>query len=376
MIVAGRARESGQVIRSSIEKEASGENRGSFARNRRDSSGSPVPRPERLELTRRARGGVEGMDLVGETIRAENRIRRHIRETFLERSPFLSEACGADVYLKLENLQHTGSFKVRGALSKILSLTEAERERGVVAASTGNHGAAVAYALSIVGGSGAVFVTESAPPTKIEAIRRWGAEVRTHGTDCAETEAHARKTADKDGLVYISPYNDPRVIAGQGTIGIELAGRLDRIDAVFVPLGGGGLTSGIAGYLKSVKSGVKVIGCSPENSQVMIQSVKAGRILDMPSLPTLSDGTAGGVEAGSITFELCRDLVDDYIAVTEDEIRGGLRLMIRTHRYLVEGAAAVAVAACLKAPGRFAGGNVVVVISGANIDARLLKEIL
>jgi threonine dehydratase len=316
------------------------------------------------------------MDLVGETIRAEKRIRPHIRETFLERSPFLSEACGANVYLKLENLQHTGSFKARGALSKILSLTETERARGIVAASTGNHGAAVAYALSVIGGFGVVFVTEGAPATKIEAIRRWGAGVRTHGADCAETEAHARKTAEEDELVYVSPYNDPLVIAGQGTIGIELAGRLDRIDAVFVPLGGGGLVSGIAGYLKSAKPGVEVIGCSPENSQVMIQSVKAGRILDMPSLPTLSDGTAGGIEAGSMTFELCRDLVDDYITVTEDEIREGLRLMIRTHRYVVEGAAAVAPAACLKAPKRFAGGNVVVVISGANIDPRLLKEIL
>ena len=316
------------------------------------------------------------MDVAGEVVRAEKRIRPHIRETFLERSPFLSDACGAEVYLKLENLQHTGSFKARGALSKILSLTEAERARGVVAASTGNHGAAVAYALSITGGAGVVFITENAPATKIEAIRRWGGEVRTHGVDCAETEAHARNKAEEDGLVYVSPYNDLLVIAGQGTIGIELAGVLHGIDAVFVPLGGGGLISGIAGYLKSAKSAVEVIGCSPENSQVMIQSVKAGRVLDLPSLPTLSDGTAGGIEAESVTFELCRDLVDDYVTVTEDEIREGILLVIREHRYLIEGAAAVAVAACLKAPKRFAGGNVVVVVSGANIDPRVLKEAL
>ena len=179
-------------------------------------------------------------------------------------------------------------------------------------------------------------------------------------------------------MTYVSPYNDPQVIGGQGTIGVELARQLDRIDAIYVALGGGGLVSGIAGYLKSVQPGVQVIGCSPQHSQVMVQSIAAGRILDLPSLPTLSDGTAGGIEAGSITFELCRDLVDDYVTVTEDEIAASLRFFLATHHMLIEGAAAVAVAAYLKTRERWAGtqSNVVLVICGANISLETLQNIL
>jgi threonine dehydratase len=316
------------------------------------------------------------MDVAEEAILAEGRIRPYIRETILERSLYLSGLGEADVYLKLENLQHTGSFKARGAMNKVLSLGGIQRGRGVVTASTGNHGAAVAFALARTGGSGIVFVTEGAPAAKTEAIERWGAQVRPFGADCVDTEAHARRIAERDGLAYVPPYNDPQVIGGQATIGIELVRQLDRVDVVFVPLGGGGLISGVAGYLKSVSPKVKVIGCSPENSQVMIQSVAAGRILEIRSLPTLSDGTAGGIEAGSITFEICRDLVDDYVTVTENEIRESLRLFIQTHHFLIEGAAAVAVASYLRTKERFAGQNVVIVVSGANIDSRTLKAVL
>ena len=177
-------------------------------------------------------------------------------------------------------------------------------------------------------------------------------------------------------MTYISPYNDLQVAAGQGTIGIELARQLDTFDAVFVSLGGGGLISGIAGYLKSINPNVHIIGCSPENSQVMIQSVKAGKILDLPSLPTLSDGTAGGLEPGAITFELCQALVDDYITVTEDEIKESLRLFMQTHHMMIEGAAAVAIASYLKMFERFKGKNVVIIICGANISLEILKGIL
>jgi threonine dehydratase len=177
-------------------------------------------------------------------------------------------------------------------------------------------------------------------------------------------------------LKFISPYNDPRIVGGQGTIGVELERQLERIDVVFASLGGGGLVSGVAGYLKSLRPNVEIVGCSPENSQVMIQSVRAGKILDLPSQPTLSDGTAGGVEPGAITFELCRALVDDYVTVTEDEIKESLRLFVRTEHMLLEGAAAVAVAAYLKTRERFAGKSVVIVICGANIDLETLKSVL
>jgi threonine dehydratase len=177
-------------------------------------------------------------------------------------------------------------------------------------------------------------------------------------------------------LTYISPYNDPQVIGGQGTIAVELAQQLDQIDMVFVALGGGGLICGIAGYLKSIQPQVRIIGCSPANSQVMIESVKAGQILDLPSLPTLSDGTAGGVEADSITFDLCRDLVDDYETVSETEIKESLRQYMQVHHMMIEGSAAVALAGCIKQGQRLTGKNVVVILCGANISLETLKGIL
>ena len=258
-------------------------------------------------------------DVVSEVRAAEKRIRPHIRETYLEHSNRYSGSGGGEVFLKMENLQHTGSFKVRGALNKIQTLATEQLEGGVVTASTGNHGAAVAFALGKLGAKGTVFVPGTASPDKVALVERLGAEVRYYGDDCAEAETHARAFAGDNGLPYISPYNDPQIVGGQGTIGLELDRQLDRIDAVFVSLGGGGLISGIAAYLKSRHPGVKIVGCSPENSQVMIQSVRAGKILDLPSKPTLSDGTAGGVEPGAITFELCRQLVKEYVTVSEAE---------------------------------------------------------
>ena len=316
------------------------------------------------------------MDIAGEVISAEKVIRPYVRETYLEYSPFYSRMTGANVYFKLENLQYTGSFKLRGAMNKLLSLTDEEKGRGVVTASTGNHGAAFAYGLSKVEGSGVVFVPENASRTKVEAIERLGAEVRHVGNDCSETEAYARQYAKKNKMTHMPPYNDVKAIGGQGTIAFELAKQLDQIDAVFVALGGGGMISGIGGFLKPQSPGVQIIGCSPQNSQVMIQSVKAGKILDLPSLPTLSDGTAGGIEPGSITLDLCREFVDAYITVTEEEIKDSLREFIQTQHMLIEGSAAVAVAAFKKQADRFSGLNVVVVICGGNISLETLKEIL
>jgi threonine dehydratase len=316
------------------------------------------------------------VDILSEVLRAEERIRPYVRKTALEHSAYFSGVGKANVGCKLENLQHTGCFKVRGALNKMLSLSRETLAGGVVAASTGNHGAAVAWSAKILDVPSLVFVTENADSSKVAAIERRGAEVRRHGIDCLETEVHARVYAGKHGMIYVPPYNDPQVIGGQGTIGVELARQTDRIDAVFVSVGGGGLISGIATYLKSVQPEVRVIGCSPENSQVMIQSLKAGRILDSPSLPTLSDGTAGGIEADSITFDLCRDLVDDYITVTEDEIAESLHLFFKTHNMVIEGAAAVAVASYLKMQDRLKGKNVVIVICGANISPVTLKQVL
>lgn len=307
---------------------------------------------------------------------AEARIRPFIRETPLEPSPALGEGHGARVFLKCENLQHTGSFKARGALNKALALTPDELTRGIVTASTGNHGAAVAFALRKIGATATVFVPEGASATKVAAIERLGGVIRRHGTDSGETENFARQHAEKTGAVFISPYNDAQVIGGQGTIAIELLRQLPDLDAVFVAVGGGGLIGGIAALLKARKPGVRIIGCSPENSQVMIKSVAAGRVLDLPSLPTLSDGTAGGVEMDSITFPLVRDLVDELVTVSEADIASAMRRCMEAHHMMIEGSAGVALAAFEKQAARWSGKTAAIVLCGANISLSALRSVL
>jgi threonine dehydratase len=315
-------------------------------------------------------------EILQEILKAEHRIRPYVRETPLIHAFSLSQLTGCDVYLKLETIQHTGSFKVRGALNTMLAFTPAQREKGVVAASTGNHGAAVAFAAHTLGLCALVFVPEGASEAKVARIRTLGAEVQVHGSDCVDAEAHARGYAKARAMTYISPYNDARVIGGQGTIGVEIARQQPKIDAVFASLGGGGLISGIATYLKAVNDDIRIIAASPQNSCVMVASVEAGRILDKASQPTLSDGTAGGIEPGAITFDLCHALVDDYVLIAEDEIREALRLMLKTQPMLIEGASAVAVAALLKRQAQFQAQRVVVVLCGANIGVETLRGVL
>ena len=192
----------------------------------------------------------------------------------------------------------------------------------------------------------------------------------------ADTEIFARNFAQESKKTYISPYNDIRVIGGQGTIALELGQQLDHIDAIYVAVGGGGLVSGIAGYSKAIFDGVTIVGCQPENSPVMAESVKAGQIIEMESKPTLSDGTAGGIEPGAITFKLCQQLVDEFILVTEDEISEALRLFMESHHMMIEGAAALPLAALLKDGGAMSGKNVVLVICGANISLPVLRNVL
>ncbi len=307
---------------------------------------------------------------------AEKRIRTHVHETPVEFSPVLSELTGATVSLKLENLQVTGSFKARGAFNRLLALAEGERARGFITASSGNHGAAVAYAAKKLGIDGIIFVPENVAPLKLENIRRLGGNVRIFGVEGGVTEVHARAYANEHGMTYISPYNDPLVIAGQGTIGAEIARQVASVDVIVASVGGGGLICGTAGYLKAIRLGRVAIGVSARNSMAMAASVRAGRIIETEHLPTLSDGTAGGVEPGAITFDLCRELVDEFVEVSEDEIAAALRLFIEAHHMLCEGAAAVAVAGMLRAKDRLRGKNVVAVICGANISADQLKVAL
>lgn len=316
------------------------------------------------------------MNVYDEVLQAEQRIRSLVRETPLDYSLALSQQYDAEVFLKLENLQHTGSFKVRGAMNKLLSLTPAEQARGVVTASTGNHGAATAFGLRTLNLTGTIFVPETASPTKVAAIQRYGARIETHGADCLETELYAQAYAREHGLTYISPYNNPQVIGGQGTIGVELQRQAETIDAVFVSVGGGGLISGIAGYLKHTLPAVKVIGCLPENSPEMAWAVEAGHHIQIEPKATLSDGTAGGFEPGAITFALCQQLVDDYVLVSEEEIAAAIRWMLETHHQLIEGSAGVAIAGFQKLQQQCKGQTVVIVLCGANISLATLKQIL
>lgn len=311
-----------------------------------------------------------------ETLDAEKRIREHIRETPAEHSLFLSQLGNGNVYLKCENLQLTGSFKLRGAVNKILSLSEEEKERGLMTASSGNHGAAFSWALKRFGLRGSIVMPEITAPTKIDSLLLYGADIIKFGDDCIKAERHARQTAEKQGLTYIPPYNDPQIIGGQGTIGIELTRQVPGIDCVLVPVGGGGLIAGIAGYLKSESKNIEIIGCQPENSAVMYESIKAGRILDLESKPTISDGSAGGIELDTITFPICQELVDDFILLTEDEIISALKIILEKHYLLIEGAAALSVAAFIKQKKRFQGKNVVLILSGSKISIDTLKEIL
>ena len=311
-----------------------------------------------------------------EVLEAEESIREHIRETPVEYSPYLSRLGNCDVYLKLENIQLTGSFKLRGATNKILSLTKEEKDKGVITASTGNHGAAFAWLAKKFNVRGTIFLPETSSPTKIESLRLYGADVQYYGDDCVKAEIHARKIAGKEGLIFISAYNDPQIIGGQGTIGIELQRQISRIDCVLVPVGGGGLISGIAGYLKSESKNIEIIGCQPEKSAVMYASIRAGRILVLESELTISDGSAGGIEPDAITFPICQELVDDFILVTEEEIISALRLIMEKHYLLIEGAAALPVAAFIKQKNRFQGKNVVLILSGSKISLESLKKIL
>ena len=301
---------------------------------------------------------------------AELRIRPDIRETPVERSFYLSRRGGAQVYLKLEHLQHTGSFKLRGAFNKLRSLTAEELQRGVIAASTGNHGLAVCYAAREVGTTATIYLPRQVSEHKLEAMRALGGETRLSSDDCLEAEIQGRAAAKASGQVFISPYNDREIIAGQGTIAVELARQLDRIDAVFVAVGGGGLISGVAEFLKSVHPATRIVGCWPEKARSLYECLRAGRVIEWPEEPTISESTAGGPEEGTLTLPLCQRLIDDHVLVSEPEIYEALRLIAEQERWIVEGAAGVAVAGFLKTHEQYAGQNVVIILCGRNLAAK------
>ena len=310
------------------------------------------------------------MDFPGDVFSAYRRIRPDIRRTDLELSEGLSGLSGGRVHVKWEGDQITGSFKLRGALNKLRTLSPEQRRAGVVTASTGNHGLAVAYAAKLERIDLTLFLPENASAIKREKIEATGIRPEFFGRDCEKTEIHARAVASERGRVFISPYNDADVIAGQGTTAVEIIDALSGLEAVIVPVGGGGLIAGIAGTIKSFFPGVRVFGVEPEVSAFMKASIDAGQLVGFPERPSVADGVAGGIEPGSMTFPLCRAYVDDYILVSEEGIARAMGLIHKLHGRIVEGAGALAVAGLLAAPERFQGQRVVCVSSGSNIDRR------
>ena len=307
---------------------------------------------------------------------ASKKINKYIRKTPFERSAMISDLIGADVWLKMENQQHTGSFKFRGAINKMLSLSESERESGIYAASTGNHGAAVAYACQLLKVPCIIYVPENSSEAKLINMKNFGAEIVVHGKDCMDGELKAREVANNTGGIYLSPYNDLEVVAGQGTIGKEIESQCNGLDSIIVSVGGGGLISGVGGYLKSIWPDIEVMAASPENHAVMIKSLDAGEIIKISPVPTISDGTAGGVEDQSITFDMCKEFVDHRVLLTEQEIEEGIVHLIEKERVLVEGAAGTAIAALIKMKEHLEGKRVGVIICGRNISLEVLRKII
>ncbi len=308
---------------------------------------------------------------------AAERIEPHVHRTALLNSAPMSERHDAEIAIKCEHLQVTGSFKVRGSANVVHGLSEDDAALGVVTASSGNHGIGVATAAASRGISATIYLPEQASPSKVAQIRRLGATIETvPGSDSAIAETAARNHAEATGLIYISPYNDPSVVAGQGTIAKEILEDGARPDAVVVSVGGGGLIGGIGTWLKAHSPTTRVIGASALNDRAMAASVAAGEITNPAASPTFSDGTAGGLEDHTITFEICRRVVDEWIDVTETDIAAAVATMIDDHHQLIEGSAGLALAAATHYAEAHRGERIVVVSCGANVSSRSLGAML
>lgn len=301
-------------------------------------------------------------------------LRDVVRRTPLYRSKPLTERLGGPVYLKCENLQRAGSFKLRGAYVRISRLTDAERARGVVAASAGNHAQGVALAAALVGIGATVFMPEGAPIPKVEATRSYGATIRVAGATVDDALLAATEYAEQTGAVLIHPFDHPDIVAGQGTVGLEILEQCPDVATVVASLGGGGLVSGIAVAAKALKPDVRVVGVHAAGAASFPESLRQGRPVALPSMATIADGIAVG-RPGRLTFDLVRRYVDDIVTVSEDALARALLLCLERSKLVVEPAGAAAVAAVMEAPEDFPP-PVVVVLSGGNIDPVLLMRVL
>ena len=312
---------------------------------------------------------------LGDVLEASVRVAPYVRTTPVAESPWLSEVTGAHVFLKLENLQVTGSFKARGAVSKLLFLTSSERSRGVIAASAGNHAQGVAYAAARLGISALIVIPEGTPATKMAGIRRYGAELRIVGANYDESEAFAWALAASTGRVMVHAFEDAAVVAGQGTVALETLLWDPAWDSVLVPAGGGGLIAGMGTVVKAIRPAASVIGVQSEASPAWYESFRAGHVVGVEYRPTLAEGLLGGI--GRRNFALVRRVADRMELVNESAIAQAMAGLAQEHHLMVEGSGAVGVAALLSGVVRPArASRILVVISGGNVDAKRLARLI
>jgi threonine dehydratase len=316
------------------------------------------------------------VDVRKEVLAAEKRIRPFVMETPVEHSIYLSKLINGTVHLKMDLYQTTGSFKFRGATSKIMSLSDEELDKGILTASTGNYALALGQAMKNIGRKATIYLSKNVPESRVELIKSHGLNIVIYGNDPWDAEKKAREVAETEGKIYVSPYNDPEVVGGQGTCGLEIEKQVKDVDTVVIALGGGGLLGGIGGYLKTSNPDINIIGVSPKNSAIMAESVRQGKMIEMESLPTLADTCAGGVDSDTITFEMCQKYVDEIALITEEEIKEAIKILFEKHRLVSEGSAALPIAYLLKNKEKLEGKNVVLVVCGRNIGTDLFKSII
>lgn len=305
---------------------------------------------------------------------AYNTIKGDIYKTPLVFSSELSKISGANVFLKMEHLQHTGSFKIRGVLNKISSIRKEDFKKIFVAASTGNHAAAFAYASEKFDFKGTLFLPKKTSEAKIKAIEAYDIEKIFYGDNSIETEAKATAYSKEIDGILIHPYNDAQIIAGQGTLGVEIKEQLPEVDTVLAPIGGGGLISGLCIYFKDSTT-IAVIGCQPKNAPEMYDSVKQGCIVSPSLLDTISDATAGGIEANALTYDICQEHLSGFEIIDENEMKKAVAFIVKEHQTLIEPASALPVAALLNSSD-YQGRNVVLILTGKKINTSLLTEIM
>ncbi len=304
---------------------------------------------------------------------AKNSISRYIHATPLEKSLALSKQFNSEIYLKLENWQTTGSFKVRGALNKMLSLSEEEKQRGVITASAGNHALGVAYAAKLLGISGKIVVPENASPAKMAALQNYGLELIKSGADYDDSEAIAWDIQKKDKLTFVHAFSDPETIAGQGTIALEILESLPDTKQIVVPVGGGGLISGVAIAAKAINPKIKIIGVQSEASPAMHAALAADKVIETPIFDTIADGLAGRFVAGE-TLEFVKKYVDDVVLIQESSIVKAIQVIFEAEHFIVEASAAVGIAAMLDNQIK-STQNTVFILTGRNISKLLLQTI-